>query len=405
VFTNEEATNYITVPITSNTAIGTNRTFSVVLTAPTAPGVLVAPSSETVTIVNVNAGMEFSSPAYSVLKNGVFATINVNRVGYTNSIVEVNFSATNGTAVAGQNFVSTNGTLTFTNGVTSQSFNVSIIDSTVLQPDLTVYLQLTAPIGGGLVYPSFATLTIVDLNDSFVVPAGAVLLNQAPAGAYPGIIYPGQTNTLAFGFRDLYGGGNVTALTATLLPGNGVTAPSGPQSYGPLVAGGHLVSRPFTFTASGTNGQQIEPTFALQVVNTNTTVYKTNNFTFSLGTWTASYSNTAPVIINAQTVSGPLAAEASPYPSEIIISNLAGVILKSTVTLTNLTHSVPSAIDALVVAPNQQDTLIMAHVGGQNKVSGVTLTFDDAAATKLPATGQIVNSTNQPTSYTQPTFH
>jgi len=410
VFTNGIGTNTITVPITGNTAIGNNRTFSVVLANPTAPGQLVPPSTETVTIVNVNSGVEFSSPNYTVLKTGIAATINVNRIGYTNSTVEVNFSTTNGTALAGQNFVSTNGTLTFTNGITSQSFSVPVIDSTLLQPDLTLYLQLSGAVNAALTYPSFATLTIVDLSGSFVVPAGAVLLNQTPAGVYPGIIYPGQTNTLAFAFR-ASAGTNVNNLVATLLVTNGVTAPSGPQSYGPLTVGGHAVSRPFTFTASGTNGQQIAATFALQNINTNifpatTNNLGTNNFTFYLGTWTGSFSNTAPIIINSEVQGSAFAALATPYPSAIIVSNVPGIVLKSTVTLTNLTHSLPSAIQALVVAPNQLDTVIMSGVGlNQSVKTGVTLTFDDAATTSLPRSGQIVTSTNKPTSYTYPSFH
>jgi uncharacterized delta-60 repeat protein len=410
-FTNNNGTNYFTVPIIMGTQIETNRTFGVVLANPTAPGVLFAPSTETVTIISLNSGVEFSQPSYTVLKSGVAATINVNRIGYTNSGVYVNFSTTDGTAVAGQNYVSTNGTLFFTNGVTTQSFSVPVIDSTVLQPELTVYLQLSDAKNAALTYPSFATLSIVDMSGSYVVPAGATMLSQSPANVYPGVIYPGQTNTLAFAFRD-ESGTDVTNLLATLLPSANIVSPSGSQYYGYLTGGGHAVSRPFTFTASGTNGQLITATFALQNVNSNTVPPTTNsvgnsglnNFTFYLGTWTASYSNTAPIVINAMSGGSSLPAEASPDPSGITVSNLPGVILKTTVTLTNLTHSVPSAIQALVVAPNQLDTVLMAHVGGSHGVNGVTLTFDDAASTNLPATGQIVTSTNRPTSFTQPIF-
>jgi hypothetical protein len=41
----------------------------------------------------------------------------------------------------------------------------------------------------------------------------------------------------------------------------------------------------------------------------------------------------------------------------------------------------------------------MAHAGGQNVISNVTLTFDDAASTSLPQTGQIISGTNKPTAY------
>ena len=60
------------------------------------------------------------------------------------------------------------------------------------------------------------------------------------------------------------GTNNTVNLVATLLATNGTVAPSGPQSYGVLVAGGAAVGQPFTFTANGTCGSNITPTLQLQ---------------------------------------------------------------------------------------------------------------------------------------------
>jgi uncharacterized delta-60 repeat protein len=400
VFTNGVGTNYITVPIINNGTLEGNRTFDMVLANPTAPGQLVAPSTQAVTIVDINSGLEFSSPTYTVLKTGLEATITVLRSDYTNSTVSVNYSATNGTAMANVNFVPVSGTLTFTNGVTQQQFDVQIISSTVVQPDLTVFLQLSGAVGAGLTYPSFATLTIEDLSGSSVVPAGAVLV-PGKSQSTNGIIYPGQTNTLDFAFR-ADSGTNVANLVATLLAENGVTPTAAPetQDYGPLIVGGHSVAEPFTFLATGTNGQAIQATFRLQNVTTTgnpptTNNLGTNSFTFTLGTWQDTFSNSAPIIMSAF-------QEASPYPSIINVSGLAGVILKTTVTFTNLTHTSPDAIEALVAAPDQQNTLLMNNVGGGNSIKNVTLTFDDAATNSLPgptSSTPIVTSTNKPTAF------
>ncbi len=389
VFTNGLATNIITVPILNNGVLEGNRTFNVVLSAPTAPGILVPPSTTTVTIIDINSGVEFSSPTYTVLKTGIQANINVYRTGYTNSTVSVNYATTNGTAQAGINYVATSGNLIFTNGVTAQSFSVPIISSTVVQPDLTLFLQLSGATNASLTYPSFSTLTIQDLSGSLVVPSGAILVE--PEGFSPpnGIIDPGERDTVLFGFRDS-SGTNVGNLVATLLATNGISTPSGPQTYGPLVASGPTVSRPFTFTANGTNGQAIVATFKLVDGTKN---LGTNTFTFYLGTWSTSYSNTAPIIINDFTT-------ASPYPATINVSGLPGVVLKTTVTLTNLTHTAPGDIGALVVAPNQQDTLIMNNAGAGNSVKNVTLTFDDSASNNLPLNLPVITTgTNKPTSY------
>ena len=71
-------------------------------------------------------------------------------------------------------------------------------------------------------------------------------------------IDPNETVTVLFALKNV-GAANTTNLVVTLLPTNGVTAPSGPQTYGVLVAGGAAVSQPFTFTALGTCGGTISP--------------------------------------------------------------------------------------------------------------------------------------------------
>jgi hypothetical protein len=351
-----------------------------------------------VTIIDSNSGLRFSSATYTVLKSGVTANINVFRTGYTDSMASVNFFATNGTASAGIQYVATNGTLVFTNGITNLAFSVPIINTTVVQPDETVSLELSNPTNGLLVAPSAATLTIHDNSGSYVIPAGSALVSGTGADVTNGIIDPNATVTVLFAFRDA-GGTNVADLKATLLATNGITAPTSPngtptQDYGFLAYLGHSVSRLFTFTAQGTNRQQIAPTFLLKdgVTSIGTAV-----FGYTLGTWTTVVSNTAIIIINDKAI-------ASPYPSTINISGLGGSLLKATITLTNLWHPSPKDIDALLVSPSQLDTLFMAHAGGQNALQNVTITFDDAASNSLPHLTPITTTpnaviTNKPTAY------
>jgi hypothetical protein len=392
VFTNGIGTNTFTVPIINNSLVMGNRTFSLNLSSPTPPGQLVYPSSQVVTIIDNNSGLSFSKPAYTVLKSGLAATITVLRTDNTNTVSSVDFATANGTALAGSDYIATNGTFVFTNGETSKTFSVVVINNTVVQPDKTVLLQLSNPNNGILISPYIATLTIHDTSGSFVVPAGSTLISE---GFQPpnGIIDPGETNSLLFAFRDA-GGNDVTDLHATLLSTNGITLPSGSQDYGKLTEGGPSVSKLFTFTANGTNGQQIVATFQLtNVVNNVGTNIGTAGFTFTLGTWTAIFSNTASIIINDETI-------ATPYPSIINVSNVGGVVIKATVTLTNLSHGSVYDVDALLVAPNAQDTLLMARVGTIGfSASHITLTFDDAATNSLPSTGTITSGTNKPTAY------
>jgi len=392
-FTNGVGTNTIDVPIFNNSQVLGDHSFSVNLLNPTAPGQLVPPSTLLVTIVDNNSGLSFSSPVYTVLKTGVSAAITVLRNDFTNAVSTVNFSTADGTAVAGVDYIATNGTFVFTNGETSHTFLVTVIANTTVQPDKTVLLQLSNPTGGFLVPPSAATLTIHDTTGSLVVPAGSTLVHESFAPAN-GIIDPGENVTLLLALR-ASGGTNIPNVYATLLATNGITSPSpgGAVSYGSLIVNGPSASRQFSFTANGTNSQQIGATLQL---NNGVTNIGTAVFTYTLGNWTTTFYNTNGIIINDHTI-------ASPYPSGILVSNVGGVVIKSVVTLTNLYHGYTKDIEALVVSPAGPDTLIMSHAGN-GSVAGITLTFDDAAASFLSATNVLTTGTNKPTAYSSTTI-
>lgn len=387
VFTNGIATNTFDVPIFNNAAVSGDHAFSVILTNVTAPGQITPYGTQTVVISESNPGFRFSSPTYTVFENAVQAGITVYRTGFTDTVASVNFTATNGTAVNGANFFATNGTLVFTNGETVKSFNVPIIANIAVQPNLTVLLQLLNPTNGTLVAPSAAILNILENGGSYVVPAGATLVSES--GPVNGIIENGETVQVLFAFRDA-AGLNVTNLIAYLLATNGVTAPSpASQVYSNLRVYGHSVSRPFTFTASGTNALPIAATFRLY---DNGSFIGTALFGFTLGSWTTTFSNTAAIIINDNT-------NASPYPSVINVSGVGGTLIKATATLNGLSHTTSADVDALVVSPAGSNTLIMAHAGGQNTVTNIVLTFDDAASNSLSHFNLLFTGTNKPTAF------
>ncbi len=109
------------------------------------------------------------------------------------------------------------------------------------------------------------------------------------------------------------------------------------------------------------------------------------------------FSNTNALAIN-DSVTPPTIA--TPYPSTIVVTGLTGqVITKVTVTLSNLTHSFPSDIDALLVGPQGQMMFLMSEVGGASRLSvtNITLTLDDDATNALPIDAQLTSGTFQPT--------
>jgi len=106
-----------------------------------------------------------------------------------------------------------------------------------------------------VIYNAQVTTGPLIAADSFRVVAESCLPTN-------GAVDPGETVTVAFALRNL-GSANTTNLVATLQPAGGVANPSGPQTYGVLVAGGGAVTQAFTFTASAACGQTISPTLVL----------------------------------------------------------------------------------------------------------------------------------------------
>jgi hypothetical protein len=64
----------------------------------------------------------------------------------SSNTVSVNYSTSNGSAVAGTDYTPANGTLTFTAGVTTQTVNVTITGGTLASGDLYFYVNLATPV-------------------------------------------------------------------------------------------------------------------------------------------------------------------------------------------------------------------------------------------------------------------
>lgn len=396
-FTNGEVSKTFTVPlqVPDDVSVEGNETVTLTLLSPS-PGTQLGPVSTAIlTIVDNDAGLSFSSSTYARSENGVSATITVARTNVFSGTVTVDYFTTNGTATAGSDYQSASGTLTFTNGVTNQTFTVAIIDDTLEEGNETVLLRLVNPTGNAaLVNPNAATLTIVDNDGSLVIPAGSHLLSESISPTNR-LIDPGETVSLLFALRntDLQ---NTTNLVATLLVTNGVTAPSGPQNYGALIASGPSVSRQFTFTANGTNGGSIAATFQLQDGPVN---LGRVTFNYVLGTVTNSYTNSTRIEIRDGTADGqPVAA--TNYPANISVSGIAGAVSKVTATLRNMNHGYPEDIDILLVSPELRNVMLMSDVGLEVNLVNVTLTFDDSATNSLPfGSATITSGVYKPTDY------
>lgn len=387
-FTNGEPAKTIAIPIVNDLIVEGNETFGIELSSPSPGAQIFGIIYATNTIVDNDSSLRFSSATYNVNENGVSATITVVREAVLTNTVAVNYSAGDGTAVAGADYNATSGQLVFTNGQTSKTFTVQVIDDTLEEGPETVLLSLSSPTGQvQLVSASAATLTIVDNDGGSILPAGSLITSETTTN---GAIDANETVTVLFAMRNA-SGVDTTNLIATLLSTNGVTnVVTAPQSYGALANNGASVSRAFTFKAVGTNGGTISATFT--VAEQTGQSYGRVTFTYVLGTTTTVFSNTAAITINDNAI-------ASPYPSSISVTGLVGTVSKVVATVTNLYHPSPDDIDMLLAGPTGTNTMLMSDCGGGNLITNVTLTFDDSAATSLPDSTAISSGTNKPTNY------
>lgn len=109
--------------------------------------------------------VQFSVTAVSVSEDGGTATITVTRSGGAEGPASVSFATSNGSAVAPADYVPAAGTLNWADGdAAPKTFQVTIVDNVLDNPDKTVNLTLSAPTGATL-GTAGAVLTILD-NDA-----------------------------------------------------------------------------------------------------------------------------------------------------------------------------------------------------------------------------------------------
>lgn len=136
--------------------------------------------------------LQFSQATYLVSELQSLATIQVNRVDDAQGVagpVSVNFTTIDGTAIGGQDYTPTTGTLTFAPGQTSQTFTISILFDTLNEGDETVNLRLSNPTNGAILGTTNAAVLTIQS-----VPPSNVTITPVPVFVPQGI---------QFGYREI----------------------------------------------------------------------------------------------------------------------------------------------------------------------------------------------------------
>jgi hypothetical protein len=120
--------------------------------------------------------VQFSAELYPALEGGPALAVTVTRTGGTAGAAAINLQTSNGTAIAGQDYLTAFGTIAFNAGETSKVINLTLPNDGIPEADEDFQLFLFDPAGGGLALgePSVAAVRI-SANDFIDVQAPVVI--------------------------------------------------------------------------------------------------------------------------------------------------------------------------------------------------------------------------------------
>ena len=154
-FAGGQTSRTFTVPMLDDTAYEGDESFAVSLQNPTGGAAIDAPSTATVTITENDSpppagSLQFSGSSYSVAESGGVVTVTVTRSGGSAGTVSTDYATSDLSATAGSDYTSLSGTLTFANGVLSQSVSITIDDDAVFEGRRDIRRNGVEPAGRGI---------------------------------------------------------------------------------------------------------------------------------------------------------------------------------------------------------------------------------------------------------------
>jgi len=161
-----EKVKLFTVPILNDGLKEANKTFRLTLSNPAGGGVLGSLKTATVTIVDNDPGIQFEFNQYWVQENEATLTVKVLRGNDVDlPLFTVDYATTNLTAIAGQDYTETRGTLTFAAGETVKTITVPIEYDEQQEANKGFRLTLSNPSAGLVLGPNArANVTILDMT-------------------------------------------------------------------------------------------------------------------------------------------------------------------------------------------------------------------------------------------------
>lgn len=182
VFLADETTKKITVPLLEDTLSEANEKFLVQLSA--AKNATIAKAEGTVTITDNDPipSLSISSVTIAETAGGTNAVFTVTLSPTSGQTVTVNYATADNTALAGQDYTTTLGTLTFAPGTTTQQITVPILDDTKFEPEESFFVNLSDAIGASITQGK-GTATVTDSDPKeVIVSIGDVTVTEGDSG-------------------------------------------------------------------------------------------------------------------------------------------------------------------------------------------------------------------------------
>jgi Calx-beta domain len=225
------------VPISDTTPFSGPRTFVVQLSGPTGIA-LNSADKVTVTVYGNKGGgtVSVAAPTYTVAQSTGKATITVNRAGGSAGPADVTYATANSSAIAGTDYTSVSGQLSWANGdAAPKSFSIPISNAKPFTGTKTLAIALADPINADLGSAKSAIVTIDGGATSTAKPSVTI-------SATPTAVESGESPSLTWTAT------SATTCTASggwsgLMPSSGTTSP-----------GAISESTTYTLSCTGTGG-------------------------------------------------------------------------------------------------------------------------------------------------------
>jgi hypothetical protein len=182
---NDSTPKTISVPISSATPHSDDRSFTVVLSNPSAAVSLASPGSATVTISGEAASavgaLQLSAASYAIAQSAGTLTVTVTRTSGSSGSVSVGYATADGTAVAGTDYTAAKGTLQWADGdAVAKTVSIPISNASPFSGSKTFSVTLSGPSAMATIgNPNSATVTIAGGSSA---SAGSFQLSKA---SYP----------------------------------------------------------------------------------------------------------------------------------------------------------------------------------------------------------------------------